>query len=1256
MKKILLLAAAAIMAAFALQAKDANELRFYINPGHGSWGPNDRPMATIPYPNLSSTGRPDTCGFYETNTNLWKCLRLREELVAMGVDANNITMSRVKNGPYPYVSGAADAEIYNRPLSEICEEVEVGNYDMFISIHSNASTDGTATNYPLYLYRGYDAGQTGGAGYTGPGVEGSDQMALTNWPYHHFDLDFEPQNYYQNSTNVRGDINFYGSYSTRVDPNTGQSYAGYLGVLKHGAPGFLLEGYFHTYQPARHRALNPDYDYLEGIRVSRGVASYFNIPMKGTGEIVGTVKDLHEKIVNNLFKYAPNTNDQWLPLNGATVRLLKNGTEVASYDVDNNYNGLFAFFNLEPGEYTLDATCEGYKPLFDEYKVPITVAANETSWPLIYLENENFVPDEEVYENYPNPDQPGYLKVADEYNFTQTPASFEFAGVVKDAVQLGDSTVVLTNEGITPHLYLIKTSTRELIKELSTTGIYTENSPGFFSALNAINKTADNKIVGVSLTENQYNDSQVADGYSRGTARVYIWNDIDGDPTLFASTQNSGNFYVANVGHGIMVNGASNKECEIIISSMTTGASCQIRLVHIMMNEGEQGTVFYEKTHDGTGITGLQTAYGEELHLAVSPNDDAKVLLGGMGMICEFTAPTKNAGVPDDVKLLSDEFGATGVGFQCFKYAGHSLLVTPYAEEGVVKGIKILDITGGIDKAKLIKTTNTDVALQGGQTLNASHHDPVLNGLTQYIATAVVNGVDINATLTAANDYTLFSTQGADQPVVKGIYAYGLNDVENNGDYTFTFTANDDAQAAYLIFTDATTGETVGSVEVPNVVAGENTIALTNDQLPGNAGQRMNWAVNLVGKSIPTISLLNNPDDFTFNRIGNVVDNSPESDYFGRFYLVNRIGSSDANNGIWAYNADWSKINTTVIANDFTKGNPFRLATDEHGMLYMANWADGARSGVYKIDPATLNDVVPFFEGTHDDDGIITTADGDVICTSTPSVFIAGTGANTHMYCHLEDYNYDIAQYNIGNADGSIMETWNQSASRFWGVGGKLASQHAAVFHETADGGIWVVQNRSAGNNNTGVPSVIYVNNEGTITFNSGDPDLPIVDNLTGTQYAAGAFNAEGNMMVVNQPDGTLKFFSVTYDEAGVPDVQYLYDYKAGVGNLVTQINFDYAGNLFVSGGKLAILSMPTDDNQNTTPAKKALLVVKAGASNGDVNEDGEVNVNDVTVLINYILGKNPSPFNMAAANVNGDEGINVMDVTALINLILGNN
>ena len=55
----------------------------------------------------------------------------------------------------------------------------------------------------------------------------------------------------------------------------------------------------------------------------------------------------------------------------------------------------------------------------------------------------------------------------------------------------------------------------------------------------------------------------------------------------------------------------------------------------------------------------------------------------------------------------------------------------------------------------------------------------------------------------------------------------------------------------------------------------------------------------------------------------------------------------------------------------------------------------------------------------------------------------------------------------------------------------------------------------------------------------------------------------------------------------------------------------------------------------------------------GDVNQDGSVNVADVTTLIAYILGGNPSPFNYEAAHVNSDDDINVADVTALIALIM---
>ena len=56
----------------------------------------------------------------------------------------------------------------------------------------------------------------------------------------------------------------------------------------------------------------------------------------------------------------------------------------------------------------------------------------------------------------------------------------------------------------------------------------------------------------------------------------------------------------------------------------------------------------------------------------------------------------------------------------------------------------------------------------------------------------------------------------------------------------------------------------------------------------------------------------------------------------------------------------------------------------------------------------------------------------------------------------------------------------------------------------------------------------------------------------------------------------------------------------------------------------------------------------------GDANDDGRVDVNDVTTTINYILGKNPSPFNFTNADVNNSGDVNVMDVTLIINIILG--
>ena len=371
MKK-LFFAIAALLICGSIAAQNSSDVRIYLNAGHGSWGPNDRPMPTIPYPNLASTGRPDTCGFYESNTNLWKILKLGETLEKMGVKRKNIMYSRRKNGPYPYVKGAANEAKYNRSLSEISAEVEANNMDMFISIHSNAASEASTANYPLILYRGND-------GDGGDLAKGSRAMSQAIWGPHYMD-ELDPQSAYSRTNmNIRGDLDFYHGDYPVTNRYSGVTYHGYLGVLKHGVPGFLLEGFYHTYQPARHRALNKDYCGEEGVRVARGVCKYFGLTPETTGYVMGTVKDLKNKIVNDLFHYASGSIDQWMPVNGATVRLMQNGQEVASYQVDTLYNGIFYFEGIAPGSYTLQVEAEGYEPLAGTYTRPIQVKASTWS-------------------------------------------------------------------------------------------------------------------------------------------------------------------------------------------------------------------------------------------------------------------------------------------------------------------------------------------------------------------------------------------------------------------------------------------------------------------------------------------------------------------------------------------------------------------------------------------------------------------------------------------------------------------------------------------------------------------------------------------------------------------------------------------------------------------------------------------------------------------------------------------------------------
>ncbi len=1203
MKKIFMVLAAALLT-LSMSAADLTGKRIYINPGHGSWGPNDRPMATIPYPELPTTGMPDTLGFYESNTNLWKCMYLGEKLEAIGA---TVFYSRTQSGPWPYTmvdgdypdyvwnkgTGIADPalgwqvtdsydahpdyEKYNRNLSEICEEVEAYNVDYFISVHSNAATEGSTTNYPLFLYKGDDARSS--ANY----IEGNWEKCNACWNYRNeiMTSGIDPSSAYKDKTNLRGCDNFYG-YT--------------LGVLKHSTSGFLVEGYFHTYQPARHRALNQDYCHMEGLAYYRGIVDYYGADKENVGYILGTVKDLNNKMSNKLFTYTPKTNDQWVPCNGAEVILKKGGVEVARYNVDTMYNGIFVFEGLEPGDdYSLDANCDGYFPLADEYKVPFEVKANATTYPMIYLADTAWTPPTVVYEDYPNPVQPAYLGLPSVFEMTEQ-ATRDYTevikGTVKRTLQSGDSTILLSHEEDgTPHIYLIKSSLNT-IETISTAGInpVDPDNLGDYLALSDIALTCDGKLVGVNYVRCQYSDDQVDAGYKRGTKYFYIWDNLAGDARVWFTANDGANSYRSDVGYTLAVRGES-KDCQVLVSARHYNAASgggTFRYSAYTVTDGVPSYIFY-----GNAITLGEdplldgTRDGENVQFTLSPRGEKKDFILDADKVTphEFRLPDGQNQNPTSLGQVSaDLMHVKFNGATYFKYAGKALMAAPTTDaDGKVTGVQVLDITDGLDVAKVIKTTNTTLA------------EPV--EATYAAATAKVKGTDLYLYLLVDNKMYSFTTVGVAQPVVPAIVAYNLNVVAEGTNYVFTFDANADAVAAELVFYAA--GEEVGTLPI-EVVKGANAITVAANTLPGTDGQELTWAVKLEGETVANwgrvhhtaLSNLKADASTAMVRPFVSINNNPQTDYFQYLYVMDRQGSGNAKSGLHVFSPDYKQLNTAPLKGGRDMyGSPYRSYVDDQGYVWISDGRD-ATSGIIVADPANL-------EGTYEEffvfdnrtsAGLLTNGGVDV-GSSSVGLSVYGTGKDAKLLTINEDAGtwlkeMSLVIYNIGTEEGTYKHTWDGQPSAQIELKGMAAIDGYPL---GCSHGVWIATRRGSGNNNASATALQFYDWNGTRQLSSAED--PYKDLIDGSYSGACALSEDESVLYFIDGSCNLMVWDIVW-EGDKPVMTLRYTYPSGLAD-VREMHLDYAGNLVCSGvSGLTVFAVPADVNITTVPAKKALTVV----------------------------------------------------------------
>ena len=188
---------------------------------------------------------------------------------------------------------------------------------------------------------------------------------------------------------------------------------------------------------------------------------------------------------------------------------------------------------------------------------------------------------------------------------------------------------------------------------------------------------------------------------------------------------------------------------------------------------------------------------------------------------------------------------------------------------------------------------------------------------------------------------------------------------------------------------------------------------------------------------------------------------------------------------------------------------------------------------------------------------------------------------------------------------------------------------------------------RAAGTTNARVmlrsvnADTVYValNGTATLVFDKYDPVMQPASDVTTSSFRA---SWTDQTIAAGVTSYTLECTGDgnTFTKADLTNKNYLLD------NLTAGATYSFKVKTLYADGTWSAWS----NTQQVTLEQEITIIL------GDVNDDGQVSIADVTALIDYLLGGVGTEINVLAADVNGDSGITIADVTALIDILLGSN
>lgn len=427
------------------------------------------------------------------------------------------------------------------------------------------------------------------------------------------------------------------------------------------------------------------------------------------------------------------------------------------------------------------------------------------------------------------------------------------------------------------------------------------------------------------------------------------------------------------------------------------------------------------------------------------------------------------------------------------------------------------------------------------------------------------------------------------------VVAYDLkcqSNYEQKG-YTFSFYVNTKPTYGTIVFYDETKTEIGKYVISQDLNKGNNSVEVPLSMIPNSgSGSDILWEVELIA-----------PDNTIFGKIFEessarklayaVIDNNPQSDFFGRIYIEN----SDARNDGYYCVLDYKYQELRKLSgNGYFLGYAGRPAIDSEGYVYWAEWLNNCK-GLYVMNPSDYS-ISDFFLGSLNSSSVCVN-NGNEVGSTINAAHICGEGANSKLIVLNEKKGTSLVQnglleYNIGQLDGSIKRTWGTAPSKKISISGNASNYYAVV---GTSHGTWVASYRSKGNDAEGATALMFYDNAGTKNYSSHENTAS--GNIIDGSYTGLAMTKDEKMLALAGTDSHIWLFDVTWS-ANTPILTHKNTFNSGFLS-VPSMHFDYAGNLITTAGtylnqsgdnipnhnnRLVVYTLPKSPNKITVPAR----------------------------------------------------------------------